>query len=82
MGKNLPANARDLRGEGSIPGLERSHGGGHSNPPQYSCLENLQGQRNQVGFSPWGRKESDMGQQLSIAHQVSDRVKNGLPGWP
>ena len=40
VGKNLPANARDLRGEGSIPGLERSHGGGHSNPPQYSCLEN------------------------------------------
>ena len=23
-----------------IPGLERSPGGGHGNPPQYSCLEN------------------------------------------
>ena len=25
---------------GSIPGLERSLGGGNGNPPQYSCLEN------------------------------------------
>ena len=25
---------------GSIPGLGRSPGGGHSNPFQYSCLEN------------------------------------------
>ena len=25
---------------GLIPGLERSHGGGHGNPLQYSCLEN------------------------------------------
>ena len=35
--KNPPANVRDL---GSIPGLGRSPGGGHSNPFQYSCLEN------------------------------------------
>ena len=38
--KNPPANAGDLRGEGSIPGLERSPGGGHSNPCQYSHLKN------------------------------------------
>ena len=38
--KNLPANARDARDTGSIPGLGRSPGGGHSNPLQYSCLEN------------------------------------------
>ena len=25
---------------GSIPGLERSPGGGHGNPLQYSCLKN------------------------------------------
>ena len=25
---------------GLIPGLGRSPGGGHGNPPQYSCLEN------------------------------------------
>ena len=38
--KNLPANAEDIRDTGSIPGLERSPGGGHGNPLQYSCLEN------------------------------------------
>ena len=38
--KNLPANAEGLRDEGSIPALGRYPGGGHSNPLQYSCLEN------------------------------------------
>ena len=40
MVKNLPANAGDIRDMGSIPGSGRSAGGGHSNPLQYSCLEN------------------------------------------
>ena len=30
--KNLPANARDKRDTGSIPGSGRSPGGGHGNP--------------------------------------------------
>ena len=38
--KNPLANAGDIRDAGSIPGLGRSPGGGHSNPLQYSCLEN------------------------------------------
>ena len=38
--KNPPADAGDVRAVGSIPGLERSSGGGHGNPLQYSCLEN------------------------------------------
>ena len=38
--KNSPASAGDVRDLGSIPGSGRSAGGGHSNPPQYSCLEN------------------------------------------
>ena len=40
MVKNLPANAGDLRGVGSIPGWGRSPGAGYGNPFQYSCLEN------------------------------------------
>ena len=44
---------------GLTPGLERSPGGGHGNPLQYSCLENPHGQRSLVGYSPWGRKKSD-----------------------
>ena len=39
--KNLPANARDIKEVGSIPRLGWSPGGGHGNPFQYSCLENL-----------------------------------------
>jgi len=35
--KESACNAGDM---GSIPGLGRSPGGGHSNPLQYSCLEN------------------------------------------
>ena len=38
--KNPPVNAGDVRDVGSIPGSERSPGGGHGNPLQYSCLEN------------------------------------------
>ena len=37
MVKNPPVRAGDA---GSIPGSGRSPGGGHGNPPQYSCLEN------------------------------------------
>ena len=36
MVKNPPVRAGDA---GSIPGSGRSPGGGHGNPPQYSCLE-------------------------------------------
>ena len=39
--KNPPADARDIRDMGLIPGMGRSQGGEHSNPLQYSCLENL-----------------------------------------
>ena len=38
--RNLPANAGDIKDKGSIPGSERSPGGGHGNPLQYSCPEN------------------------------------------
>ena len=38
--KKLPANARDARDIGLIPGWGRSPGAGNGNPLQYSCLEN------------------------------------------
>ena len=52
--KNLPANAGDLRDMGLIPGLGRSPGGWHSNPFQYSCLEN----------------SMDKGPQRAIVHSI------------
>ena len=51
-GKELPANAGDIRDMGSIPGSGRSPGGGHGNPLQYSCLENPM-ERRLMGYSPW-----------------------------
>ena len=42
MLKNSPANARDLRDEGSIPASGRSTGVGNGKPLQYSYLGNPQ----------------------------------------
>ena len=38
--KKTLASAGDIRDSGWIPGSERSPGGGHGNPLQYSCVEN------------------------------------------
>ena len=38
--RNPPANARDAKDWGSVPGLGRSFEEGNDNPLQYSCLEN------------------------------------------
>ena len=40
MVKKPSTNSGDVRGIGSISGSGRSHGEGHGNPLQYSCLEN------------------------------------------
>ena len=61
-GKESTSNAGDL---GLIPGLGRFPGGGHGNTPRYPCLENPNGQRSLVGYSPWGHKVSDMTERLS-----------------
>ena len=73
-GKEPSCNAGDL---GSILGLGRSPRGGHSNPLQYSCLENPHGQRSLAGYSPWGFKELDMTERLSTkVIQLSSQHKN------
>ena len=63
-GEESACNTGDL---GSIPVLGRFPGGRHGNPLQYSCLEDPHGQRSLADHSPWGCKESDMTEQLSIA---------------
>ena len=57
-GKESACNAGDL---GSIPGLERCPGEGKGYPLQYSGLENPW-----TVYSPWGRKESDTTEELSL----------------
>ena len=69
--KNPPTNAGDIRDRGSVHGSERSPGGEHGNPLQYSCLENRMDrevwqatvcgvERSLAGHHLWGRKESDI----------------------
>ena len=70
MVKNLPANARDSRDEGSIPGLGRSSGEGNGNPFHYSCLENSMDRVARAGYNSQGQKESDMTEH-SIEHNAA-----------
>ena len=73
--KNMPANARNIRDVGLIPGSGRSPGGGHGNPhhhhPAFLPGES-HGQRRLVGYSPWARQESWL-KRLSthIEHETS-----------
>jgi len=62
--KNPSANAEDAGDTSSIPG---SGGRRKWLPTQYSCLENQsRRQRSLADYSPWGCKESDMTEQLSM----------------
>ena len=63
-GKESSCSVRDL---GLMPGLERSPGGGHGNPLQYSSLENPHGERSLASYSLWGHKEWAMTERLSSA---------------
>ena len=74
----MPADARDIRDAGLIPGWGRSPGGGHGNLLQYSCLgtpwtEEL------AGYSPQGRKELDVTEATQHAH--THTVFTMIPGW-
>ena len=62
-GKESACNAGDL---GSIPGLGRSPGERKGYPLQCSGLENS------MDCSPWGHKESDMTERLSLSGTNQD----------
>ena len=55
-GKESTCNAGD---EGSIPGLGRSPEGRKWQPIPVFLHGNSHGQRSPVGYSPWGRTESN-----------------------
>ena len=65
--KNPPASVGDLGDPGSISDSGRSPGGGHGNTLQYG---ESHGQRSLVGYSPWGRKESDTTKATQHVHIV------------
>ena len=58
-GKESACNAGD-------PGSGRSSGEGNGNPLQYSCLENSMDREAWCGSSPWGHKELDMTERLTL----------------
>ena len=52
VGKNLLANAGDIRDTGSIPGSGRSPGGGYGNAFPVFLPGESHEQRGRVGYSP------------------------------
>ena len=67
-GKVSAYNAEDL---GSILGSRRSPGEGNGNSLQFPCLDNPMDGGTWLGYSPWGRKESDITEQLH-SHGTTD----------
>ena len=65
-GSDGKASACNVRDPGSIPGSGRSPGEGNGNPLQHSCLEKSHGRRSLIGYSPWGRKESDTTERITL----------------
>ena len=73
--KNLPAmQETPVWSLGSEDPLKE----GMANHSSYSCLENPQGERSQVGYSPWDCKESDRTKWLSTYIKIHAQ---GLPWW-
>ena len=69
--KNLPAVQETwVRSLGWKDPLEST-----GNPLQYSCLKNPRGQRSLAGYSPWGCKESDTTERLSLTQTIQKEKK-------
>ena len=66
--KNLLASEGDAGDSGSVPASGRSPGEGNGCPLQNSWLENPMGRGALLGYSPWGREESDTTERLSTMH--------------
>ena len=64
MVKNLPA-MQEIGG--SIPGSQTFPGEGNGSLRQYTCLEEFHGQRSLAGFGPWGPKELDVTEGLTLS---------------
>ena len=63
-GKESTYNVEDTGDTGLIPGLGKFPGEGNGNPLQDYCLENPTDRGAWLGYSPWGRKESDTTERL------------------
>ena len=68
-GSDCKESASNAGDPGSIPGLGRFPEEGNGYPLQSSCLKNSM-ERSLVGCSSWGRKESDMIEQLTLSFSL------------
>ena len=71
-GKESTCNARDL---GSIPGWRRSPGERNSDPLQYLACRIPWTERSLLGYSLWGRKESDTNERLNTDFSIRSLLK-------
>ena len=74
-GKEFACNTGD---PGLIPELGRSPWRRKWRPTPVLLPEKSHGQRSLAGYSPWGRKESDSAERLTLAPEPSPAQD---PGW-
>ena len=82
-GKESGCSAGD---PGSIPGSQRSPGEGNGYPWGLLPGESHR-QRSLAGYSPWGRKESDTPERLTLSNSIQstlykDILEQLMPWWP
>ena len=66
-GSDSKESAHNVGDPDLIPRSRRFPGEGNSTPLQCSCLENPRDSGAWVGFSPWGHKELDMTERLTLS---------------
>ena len=69
-GSDSKESACSAGDSGSIPGLVRSPGEGNSYLPQYSCLKNSMDRGAWWAKSPWGPKESETMEQITLSFSL------------
>ena len=75
-----PVSAGDLRDVGSIPGWGRSPGGGNGSLSTLVLSPGeSHGQRSLPGYSPWGCKELDTTQLLTLSLSLHETYIIGIP---
>ena len=79
--KESTGNAGDAEDPGSIPGSRRSLRGGHSNPLQYSCLENPTDRGAWLATVCRVTKESDKAERMSRTRRELDTSFSPNNSW-
>ena len=72
--KNPPASVRHAGDASLIPGWGRFSGEGKRQPAPAFLPRKSHGQRRRVGYNPWGHKELDMTERLSIYTHTNQRL--------